>query len=224
MKRTICILGLVLALLVSGLQISAAAANEEPKVILMKGFWFADGYLADDPRYMDWQVIPEQSVRLYESASLTTSIIAELVAGVPVRIQNIALEAYPGLQQIRAVVSGSSKDGRVQIAPGDIISLICYMGDAMAAFIGDELVLVDLHELKLHDQVQPEWRARLYGANQWLQLWTPEGKVGWARFYADGQDSSRGRWRIQPRAVGGRSNFNTIVFSPELPRFQRLPR
>lgn len=224
MKRTLCVLGLVLALLVSGLQITAAEAAEAPDVILMKGFWFADGYLADDPRYMDWQVIPEQSVRLYESASLTAPTVGELVAGVPVRIHDIAFEAYPGLQQIRAVVAGSSRDGRVRIEPGDIIRLVCYMGDAMAAYVGDELVLVDLYELKLEDQVKPEWRARLYGANQWLQLWTPEGKAGWARFYADGQDSSRGRWRIQPRAAGGQGKFNTIVFSSEQPRFQGQPR
>ena len=224
MKRTLCVLVLVLALLVCGLQITAAAETETPKVILMKGFWFADGYLADDPRFMDWQVIPEQSVRLYESPSLTTPIVGELVAGVPVRIQDVAFEAYLGLQQLRAVVPGSSKDGRVRIEPGDIIRLVCYMGDAMAAYIGDELVLVDLYELKLEDQVRPEWQARLYGANQWLQLWTPDGKAGWARFYADGQNTSRGRWRIQPRAAGGRSNFNTIVFSPEQPRFQGQPR
>ena len=224
MKRTICVLGLVLALFVIGLQTTAAAGTEAPNVILMKGFWFADGYLADDPRYMDWQVIPEQSVRLYESASLTAPIVGELVAGVPVRIHDIAFEAYPGLQQVRAVVSGSSRDGRVRIEPGDIIRLVCYMGDAMAAYIGNELVLVDLYELKLEDQVKPEWRARLYGANQWLQLWTPEGKAGWARFYADGQDSSRGRWRIQPRAAGGQGKFNTIVFSSEQPRFQGQPR
>lgn len=224
MKRTICAFGLGLALLISGLQITAAAATETPNVILMKGFWFADGYLADDPRYMDWRVIPEQSVRLYESASLTAPIVGELVAGVPVRIHDIAFEAYPGLQQVRAVVPGSSKDGRVRIEPGDMIRLICYMGDAMAAYIGDELVLVDLRQLKLQDQLKPEWRARLYGANQWLQLWSPEGKVGWARFYADGQDSSRGRWRIQPRSAGGRSNFNTIVFSSESPQFQRQAR
>jgi len=224
MKRTICLVGLVVAMLVSGLPITAAAATDASKVILMKGFWFADGYLADDPRYMDWQVIPEQSVRLYESASLTTSIVGELVAGVPVRIHDVAFVAYPGLQQIRAVVPGSSRDGRVRIEPGDIIRLVCYMGDAMAAYIGDELVLVDLYELKLQDQVRPEWRARLYGANQWMQLWTPEGKTGWARLYGDGQDSSRGRWRIQPRAAGGRNNFNAIVFSPEQPRFQGQPR
>lgn len=224
MKRTICVLGLVLALFVSGLQITAAAVVEAPNVILMKGFWFADGYLADDPRYMDWQVIPEQSVRLYESASLTAPIVGELVAGVPVRIHDIAFEAYPGLQQVRAVVPGSSRDGRVRIEPGDIIRLISYMGDAMAAYIGDELVLVDLDELKLQDQVKPEWQTRLYGANQWLQLRSPEGKVGWARFYADRQNSSRGRWRIQPHAAGGRGNFNTIVFSQEQPRFQGQPR
>ena len=224
MKRTLCVLGLVLALLVSGLQITAAEAAEAPDVILMKGFWFADGYLADDPRYMDWQVIPEQSVRLYESASLTAPTVGELVAGVPVRIHDIAFEAYPGLQQVRAVVSGSSRDGRVRIEPGDIIRLISYMGDAMAAYVGDELVLVDLDELKLQDHVKPEWRSRLYGANQWLQLRSSKGKVGWARFYADGQDSFRGRWRIQPRAAGGRDNFNTIVFSPEQPRFQGQPR
>ena len=224
MKHAICVVALVFSLLISGLPITVAAAAEAPKAILMKGFWFADGYLADDPRYMDWQVIPEQSVRLYESASLTTSIVGELVAGVPVRIQDIAFEAYPGMQQVRAVVSGSSKDGQIRIIPGDVISLVCYMGDAMSAYIGDQLVLVDLHELKLQDQVKPEWRTRLYGANQWMLLGTPDGKFGWARFYADGQESSRGRWRIQPRAAGGRSNFNTIVFSTKPPRFQGQPR
>jgi hypothetical protein len=222
MWRKVLLAWVVLASLVGGMQM-AMAAPDSSKAVLIKGFWFADGVLADDPRNMSWQGIPDQPVTLYAGPSLMTAIVGELATGTRAGILDIAFEAYPVLQQIRATATATSSDGLIRVEAGDRIRLVCYLGDAAAAYIGDELVLVDIYELKLRDQIRPEWRDTLSGDNQWLQLRTPEGKEGWAKFYAEGSRSARGRWRIQPRAVGGSSNFNVIVFSDEMPHFQRLP-
>lgn len=210
---------LLLLLLATGpLPVSAAAA---PDVVLLKGFWFADGFLADDPRYLDWQVQPQLTVKLYESPSLTAPVVGELQPGDRARIHDIAFEAYPGQQVIRAKSAATSRDGKVSVRPGDAIRLVCYQGDAIAAYVQDELVLVDVYGLKLTDQIRPEWRDRLGGLNQWLQLWAPDGTVGWAQFFDPTTKSARGRWQRQPRPVGGSHNFNVIVFSNEMPHFQR---
>lgn len=223
MWRAFVIISCVLALFFGGLSSGATASPEIQRSVLLKGFWFGDGFLADDPRYTDWYVIPLQAVKLYESPSLTTSIVGEMPAGAKGRIHDIAFEAYPDFHKIRVNTAASSKDGLIRLEPGSVVGLVCFQGDALASYVGDDLVLLDVYGLKLRDQIKPEWRFRLSGANQWLQLWTPEGKVGWVRFYGDLEESARGRWQIQPRAVGGGSNFNSIVFSDTLPQFQRLP-
>ncbi len=223
MWRTGLIGSVVLALLLTTVPAVEALAQETPKVVLLAGFWFADGFLAEDPRYMDWQVIPAQPVTLYEGPSLTATSIGQLLPDTRARIHNIAFESYHGRQEVKATASATSQDGRIQVKKGDVLKLVCRMGDAMAALVDGELVLVDVYGMKLRDQIRPEWRNRLNGENQWLQLWTPEGKVGWVKFYSPGTQSSRGRWRIQPHAAGGSGNFNTIVFSEKMPSFQRLP-
>lgn len=223
MWRTGLIVSVILVLLLAGVPSAGASAPESPKVVLLTGFWFADGSLADDPRYMDWHVIPAQPVLLYEYPSLTAAIIGQLLPDTRARIHNIAFEAYPGLQEIKATAPAATRDGRIQVEKGDVLKLVCRMGDAMAAFVAGELVLVDVYGMNLLDQIRPDWKNRLNGDNQWLQLWTPEGKSGWAKFYSPGTQSSRGRWRIQPQAAGGSSNFNTIVFAEKMPAFQGLP-
>ena len=220
MLRIIWVFGLALVLFVGGLSGGVVAAKEYPNAVLLKGFWFTDGFLADDPRYMDWQVVAKQPVPLYQSPSLTTSIVGELKPGDRVRVQDIAFEAYPGLQQVRATGPAQSADGKIRIREGDRLGLVCNAGEFAFAFVGEELALVDLSALKLRDQVLPEWRDRLSGANQWLQLWTPEGKAGWAKFYASGSQTVRGRWQEAPNVAGRWMNFNAIVFSDSAPSFQ----
>ena len=211
------ILILVALLAFSGVQTAAA---EPPDVLLVKGFWFADGFLLAEPAQMDWQVIAKTPVKLYTDPSLASAVAGELSPGVRARIQNIAFAAYPGRQIIRATEAVTSSDGKVSLQPGDEIRLVCYQGDAMAAYVGDEMVLVDLYGLKLGDQVRSEWRERLGGLNQWLQLSTPDGKIGWAQFFDPATKSPRGRWQQQPHAAGGSHNFNVIVFSEEMPHFR----
>ena len=220
MKRAVWLVLLVVVLLSGGMKATSASV---PDVVLIKGFWFADGILADELRSMECFVIPNQAVRLYEGPSLTTSMIAEIAPGTMARLREIAFEAYPGQHAIRATAAVKSLDGRISLEPGDIIRLVSFQGDAMAAYVGDELVLVDVYGLKLNDQIRPEWKEKLRGGNQWLLLGTPDGKEGWTRFYADGVSGTRGRWKIQPRAAGGSGNFNSIIFADAMPRFQRLP-
>jgi len=221
MKRTSLIIGITIMILLHGLLIEASSSPFKGKSVLLKGFWFADGFLTDDPRYMDWVVIPNQEIILYESPSLTSSIVTSLAAGSQARLQDIAFEAYPDYLRIKAIVPAISNNGKIAIERGDAIGLICYMGDAMAAYVGNQLVLLDIQMFKVHEQVRPEWRSRLLGANQWLQIFTEEGKTGWARFYNDNQNYSRGRWQTHPQAVGGTSNFNTIIFSSRRPSFEQ---
>lgn len=219
LQRTIFV-ALIFFLMVSAVPVGALSV--EVSGVLLRGFWFADGYLADDPRYMDWQVIANEKVLLYKHPDETSPVTGELPAGARARIQDIAFMAFPEAQVVTAGAAGKSVDGTIQVHPGTSLRLVCFMGDALAGFVGQELVLLEIEGLRLMPQVRPEWRRRMSGQNQWLYLIPLQGEAGWARFRGDGAQGGR-RWQPQPRAVGGASNFNAIVFADKNPEFQRLP-
>jgi hypothetical protein len=220
MLRKLLLLAIVGLLLLLSMQVTLAAGTEMRKAVLLKGFWYGDGYLADDPRYMDWYVIPSRPVNVYSHPSFTTMIIGEIAAGTRTRIRDIAMEAHPDWFVVSAPAAMSTQDGRITVSKGEPLGLICYIWEGMAVYVRDEVVYVETFAPEFRGLISQEWQSKLNGgSNQWLQVDLPDGAVGWAP-RADGQPQL---WRGQPKAVGGSANFNTIVFSDERPRFMDMP-
>jgi len=221
MVRKLSLLTIVVLLLMLSMQAAWAAAPDLPKAVILKGFWYGDGFLADDPRYMDWYVIPTRPVKLYSDPSRTTAITGEIAAGTRVRIRDIALEAHPGWYVINAPAPMSTADGRIKVTAGEPLGLVCYSDGGMAVYIRGEVVFVDIFAPEFRGLVSVEWQSKMNGSNnQWLQVDTPDGLTGWVP-RNDGRPSL---WKGQPNAAGASANFNPIVFSDEMPRFMDMPR
>lgn len=200
-----------------------AVTATAPDCLLIRGFWFADGFLLAEPGLMDWHVVAKTPVKLLAQPDLSAPVLAELPSGARAKIEEIAFAACPGRQIIRANMAIASQDGKISLQANDEIKLVCYQGDAVAAYVGEDMVLVDLYGLKLGDQIRPEWRENMGGLQQWLKLVDSDGQSGWTQFFDPVSKRASGRWQHQPKAVGGSHNFNVIVFSEEMPHFQRLP-
>jgi hypothetical protein len=210
-----------LSIVVIWLLVCAAAgalAADMPQTLVIDGFWYYDGYLADDIAVAGYTVIPNQPTILYAERDTSSRAVGVLPPDQEADLKAVSYIARPGQYKLIVKQALASADGNKELKPGAVVGFVSiYGGDALAVYYNGEIIAVEARGVEF----SPEPFNYPQAQNQWLYLTGRQGISGWCQ-YSTKKNDLGGRWRINhAAAAGGLANLNTIVFG-QYPKFQRL--
>lgn len=197
---------------------AGALAADIPQTLVIDGFWYYDGYLADDVAAAGYSVIPKQPITLYSERDTSSRVVGVIPPDQEADIKAVSYIAHPGQYRMKINQALAATDGKQALKTGDVVGFVSVYGsDALAVYYNGEIIAVEAGGV----EYSPEPFEYPQAKNQWLYLSDRQGMSGWCQ-YSAGKNDLRERWRINyATAAGGTANFNPIVFG-RYPKFQRL--
>jgi hypothetical protein len=197
---------------------AGALAADLPETLVIDGFWYYDGYLADDIAAAGYIVIPKQPIALYSERDTSSQVVGVLPPDQEADLRAVSYIAHPGQYKLIIKQALATADGNKELKPGTVVGFVSICGgDALAVYYNGEIIAVETRGV----EYSPEPFKYPQAQNQWLYLTSQQGISGWCQYSSEKNDLG-GRWRINNAvAAGGSADLNPIVFG-QYPKFHRL--
>ncbi len=176
----------------------------------LPGYWFADGYLAQELQGTPLHLQNQAPVLLYGWPDARATATGLLAPGGRARLLAIGCWAWPELSVIGAKEKLRSAENSGEFQQFGYISSL----DAKWIAVYSQGYTMALPREQLQGAIPPSWGEGERG--QWLYLQSSEGIAGWTHF-------SPAQWLVQTPAADGRAHLLSLIEKGTTLNFLPLP-